>query len=84
VITSVYNGGHEVLTHGLDGWVVRDPRDAAAMARWLLALRDEDRRVRMRDAARRTAEQHPVEEKLSAVAAILEDVAERKGRAVRP
>jgi UDP-glucose:(heptosyl)LPS alpha-1,3-glucosyltransferase len=54
VITSARCGASEVLEHGANGFVVDDPVDAAAIARFAAELADSSRRSAMRRAAART------------------------------
>lgn len=78
VVTTVTNGGCEVLTHGRDGWLINDPRDLASMADALLDLRDPARLAAMKSAAYATALRHPIQSKLAAIADVLEQVVREK------
>jgi UDP-glucose:(heptosyl)LPS alpha-1,3-glucosyltransferase len=73
VVTSNRNGAAEVLTPGTDGLVIPDPRDAAALAEALAALRDPVRRAAMGARARATALRYswqgPLEKTLEVYAA---------------
>src|SRR5262249_52019469 len=56
VITSVNNGGSQIITEGVDGFVLSDPNDAATLAHHLGDLHGHsDLRFRMGENARRTA-----------------------------
>lgn len=38
VITSVQNGGSQIITNGVDGFVLQNPEDASRLAEWIRAL----------------------------------------------
>ncbi len=57
VITSVNNGGSQIITEGTDGFVLRDPRDSSALANLLCRLYQQpDLRRRVGENATRTAQ----------------------------
>jgi len=72
VITSRYNGVSELLTPGCEGDVVNDPADAAELRQALEPLMDRDRRRSMAIAARRLAEQQPLERNFGEIVRIYE------------
>jgi UDP-glucose:(heptosyl)LPS alpha-1,3-glucosyltransferase len=71
VLTTRANGGSEVLTDGVDGWVLRDGGDVARAAEVLLGLESAARRAEHRAAARATAARHTLDDKLRQVEEIL-------------
>jgi UDP-glucose:(heptosyl)LPS alpha-1,3-glucosyltransferase len=57
VITSVNNGGSQIITEGTDGFVLSDPRDSAALANLLRRLYQQpDLRRSIGESAARTAQ----------------------------
>jgi len=80
VITSVNNGGSQIITEGVDGFVLRDPNDAATLARHLGDLHDHsDIRFRMGENALRAAEAYSWDNNAAAVWQFLNEVAAKKG-----
>ena len=71
VITTRTNGGHEVLHHGLDGWVVDDADQFEALAEGLLHLVDPAHLPAAQQAARATAGQNTLTGALEKVEQIL-------------
>ena len=68
VITSVNNGGSQIITEGTDGFVLKDPNDAATLARHLKDLCDDpDLRRRIGENARRTVEAYTWDRNAEAV-----------------
>lgn len=57
-ITTRYNGVSELLTPGVDGYVLDEPTDAAGLDAALMALADSSRRAAMGRAARELALRH--------------------------
>jgi glycosyltransferase involved in cell wall biosynthesis len=56
VITSVNNGGSQIITEGVDGFVLPDPRDITALSSLVRRLyADPDLRLRVGENAARTA-----------------------------
>jgi UDP-glucose:(heptosyl)LPS alpha-1,3-glucosyltransferase len=47
VISTVFNGATEIMTDGVHGFVVPDPRDTRAIADAMVKLDDADRRAAM-------------------------------------
>jgi len=80
VVTTRNNGAHELITHGRDGWVVDNPRQAEAMAECILEMKSGDRVVSMKMEARRVALEHPLTGKLEATEQVLLDVARQLAR----
>ena len=79
VITSVNAGVSQIITDGVDGFVLKDPNDAATLASHLKNLREHaDVRVRMGENARRTSEAYTWERNASAVWQFLNEVVSRK------
>lgn len=71
VITTKSNGGHEILHHGVDGWVVDEADDLEALAEGLLYLIDPTQLAAAKQAARATAEQNTLTAVLAKVEHIL-------------
>ncbi len=66
LITSVNNGGSQVITDGTDGFVLRDPRDSNALANLLRRLYQQpDLRRRIGENAARTAQAYTWERNAS-------------------
>src|SRR5262249_47487957 len=79
VITSVSNGGSQILTDGADGFVLNDPEDAVALARLLKDLHEHpDSRLRIGENARRTAEVYSWDRNAAAAWEFLNEVASRR------
>ena len=79
-ITSLNNGGSQIITNGLDGFVLKDPGDAVALADYLRNLRQHpDLRSRIAENARRTAEAYSWERTTAAAWQLLSEVASRRG-----
>lgn len=55
VVTTERCGTSELMTNGVEGWLVDDPRNHHALAEAMAALADRDRRNRMASAAASTA-----------------------------
>jgi glycosyltransferase involved in cell wall biosynthesis len=59
VITSVNNGGSQIITEGVDGFVLPDPRDVTALSSLVRRLyADPDLRLRVGENAARTAQSY--------------------------
>ena len=83
VITSVNNGGAQAITEAVDGFVLRDPRDSAALARLLRQLCEQpDLRRRIGENAARTAQAYTWERNARETWAFLLSALERKRRQV--
>lgn len=79
VITSANNGGSQIITESLDGFVLKDPNDAATLARHLKNLYEHpDLQLRVGENARRTAEVYTWERNAAAVWEFLKQVAAKK------
>ena len=79
VITSVSAGVSQSITDGVDGFVLKDPGDAVALAGYLKTLREHpDLRLRIGQSARRTAEACTWERNAAAVWQFLNEVASKK------
>lgn len=79
VITSVNAGVSQIITDGVDGFVLKDPNDAATLRSHLKNLREHaDLRVRMGENARRTSEAYTWERNAAAVWQFLNEAAARK------
>ena len=74
VIASGQAGVSEVITHGVDGLILEDPRDAAALARLISELySDSALRKRLGENARRTACQYTWSRNAEQLAAMFEE-----------
>lgn len=79
VITSLNNGGSQIITDGVDGFVLRDPNDAATLAGHLKNLQEHpDLGRRVGENARRTTEAYSWDRNAAAVWEFLKDVASKK------
>jgi UDP-glucose:(heptosyl)LPS alpha-1,3-glucosyltransferase len=59
VITSVNNGGSQIITEGVDGFVLPDPRDVTALSSLVRRLYEHpDLRLRVGESAARTAQSY--------------------------
>lgn len=84
VITSVFAGASQIITHGVDGFVLRDPEDALALAGHLKNLQEHpELRLCIGENARRTAEAYAWERNAAAVWELLNEVTSKK-RATSP
>jgi UDP-glucose:(heptosyl)LPS alpha-1,3-glucosyltransferase len=75
VVTSRFNGAGELLTPGVDGYLVQDPADAEELAETLTPLLAADRRRAMSIAARRLAEQHSLDHNCDQIVAVYQECA---------
>jgi UDP-glucose:(heptosyl)LPS alpha-1,3-glucosyltransferase len=79
VITSSQNGGCEIITDGVDGFVLTEPRDSCKLAGLIALLyRDRDRRQRVGEAAAKTAQQYTWDENARQLEEVFRDVIRRK------
>ncbi len=81
ILTTRQNGGSEVLTHGVDGWVLDDPRDIRRITDCLLSMRKPDLLSSMKSAAAALAAKHTLTCALESVETILLEAADRKRQA---
>lgn len=72
VITTRFNGTSELMTDGLEGFVIDTPRDTEALAERMLRLFDADLRLKMGAEARRLAEQHTLERNFEEIMTVFE------------
>lgn len=70
VITTRYNGCSEIITDGVEGFAVDQPRDIAAFVEAIEELLDASRRMEMGRAARELALEFPLERNFEAVAEV--------------
>ena len=77
-ITTQFNGAGEVLTDGVDGYVVPDAADDRQLATRMRMLIDPGLRRRMGDAARRLALEYSLDRNCEQVIAIYHELAGRK------
>lgn len=61
VVTTRFNGASELMSEGREGFLLDAPSDVVRLAQTMHELMDADLRRVMGDAARRTAEEHPLE-----------------------
>jgi len=61
VVTTKFTGASEIITHGVDGFVVSEPRDIKGILEATQALLDKRRRDDIGLAARALAEKYPLE-----------------------
>ncbi len=81
VITSRLNGVAELLTEGVEGWVVSDPANVDELLARLEPMFDPSLRTGMGQAARALALEHTLERNVNEVLSVYEEVISR--RAVR-
>ncbi len=77
VITTLANGGHEIIDQGIDGWVVDSPRNTHQIAVYLGELLGENKRTSMSKAAIAKARKHLLRKKLEKIESILSGVADQ-------
>ena len=78
VVTSRYNGAGELLTPGVEGYVIDDPANAQELAAALQPLMDPQRRRAMSQAARRLAERHTLEHNFRQIEQVYLEVRSRR------
>jgi glycosyltransferase involved in cell wall biosynthesis len=79
VIVSSANGTCEIITDGADGLILADPTDAATLARMIRRLcEDREFRERLGENAAKTAQQYTWERNGRDLAAIFEEILQRK------
>lgn len=77
-ITSVNNGGSQIITDGVDGFVLEDPGDAVALADHIRNLQQHpDLRFRIAENARRTAETYSWERTAATAWQFLKEIASK-------
>lgn len=78
-IVSTENGTSEIITHGVDGLILVDPRDAAGLAAMVrLLYKDEPFRTRLGERAAERARQYTWERNGRELGAIFEEILQRK------
>ena len=77
-VTTRFNGAAELLTEGVDGYVISDPADDVDLADRLRTLMDPAVRRRMGEAARKLALQHSLDRNCDEIVAIYREIAGRK------
>ena len=83
-VTSSHNGAGELLTHGVDGFVIDDPGDWESLAGHLATLADPQTHARVSAAGRRLAERYPLANNYRAVMDLWEQTAGGSEREERP
>jgi len=78
VVTSRFNGAAELMTPGLEGFVVNDPGDDRELADCLRPLMDAACRRTMGRAARELATEHPLERNCRELIEVYEEVLGRR------
>jgi len=73
VITSRFNGAAELMTSGVQGWVLNDPRDAEELARRMESLLDPGLRKTMSAAARELGSGQSLEKNFVQIEEILQE-----------
>jgi UDP-glucose:(heptosyl)LPS alpha-1,3-glucosyltransferase len=79
VITSRFNGASELMTPGVHGWIIDDPRDARELARRMESLMNPGPRGAMSVAARELGSRHSQENNFARIEEII-DGTPRNGR----
>ena len=81
VVVSEANGTSEIITHGVDGFILKDPADSSALASMIRRLyEDGDLRASMGERAAVKMQQYTWERNGRELAAILEEILRRKPR----
>jgi UDP-glucose:(heptosyl)LPS alpha-1,3-glucosyltransferase len=75
VVTTRFDGAGELMTNGQEGFILDDPRDAAALAGALTKLLDKPTRARMSAAARQLAGRHTSDRNFEEILAVFRRVA---------
>jgi UDP-glucose:(heptosyl)LPS alpha-1,3-glucosyltransferase len=79
-IVSSQAGVSEIVTHGVDGFILDDPRDSRKLAELISLLRnDEALRQRIGEAAAKTAQQYTWDENARQLDKLFREVLRRKG-----
>jgi len=79
VITSVNNGGSQAITEGVDGFVLKDPRDSAALGQLLRRLYEQpELRQQIGENAARTASAYTWDRNAAQTMEFLEAALQRK------
>lgn len=81
VVTTRCNGASELMQDGQQGYVLDDPADVNALAAHLESLLDRDLRARMGQHARTLAEAHTLAHNFRQLAAMYEEIAQRRSAA---
>jgi len=84
VVTSRFNGVSELMTPGIEGYVLRDPADHRELVEYLRQLMDARHREAMARAARNVAEMHPLDANFESIFKLYEYVVERKEKGLSP
>ena len=77
-VTTQFNGAGELLTEGVDGFVLGDPADDAQLADRLRQLLDPTLRRRMGEAARQLALRHTLDSNCEQIVTIYYEIAARQ------
>lgn len=83
VVSTRATGVDELMTEGVEGFLVSDPRETEAMARHLTKLLDPNLRQQMGGAARRLALQHSFAHNCDAIEAVYVEAASHRNPASR-
>jgi UDP-glucose:(heptosyl)LPS alpha-1,3-glucosyltransferase len=75
VITSPRSGAAEILTHGRDGYILRDPEDPSELATAIDSLAEPSRQHRWEGAARETAERFTYQAQVDNLMAVYRELA---------
>jgi UDP-glucose:(heptosyl)LPS alpha-1,3-glucosyltransferase len=82
IVTSRFNGAGELVTPGVEGYIVEDPANADELACYLADLLDAEKRREMGIAARKLAEDHSLERNCDEILAVYrEQMGRRYARA---
>ncbi len=74
VITTADNGASEIISHGGNGFIQKDARNASELAEYLRECMLSNKRVKMGKAARNTAEGFTLEKNLDETLALFHQV----------
>lgn len=78
VITTVFSGAGELISDGVEGFVIKDPRDVDALAEKILHFADETVRAAAFQVSTRLASQYSIENNVSKMLKLIEEIVERK------
>ena len=78
VITTKDNGSSELITDGVEGFVLSSPRDTEELSRRIVELADPELRARLSGAARALAERYSLQRNLEEITRVYEEFSEKR------
>jgi UDP-glucose:(heptosyl)LPS alpha-1,3-glucosyltransferase len=79
-VTTRFNGAGELLTEGIDGFILSDPADDAQLADRIRQLLDPALRRRMSEAARQMTQKHTLDDNCERIIGVYEEIIHKKQR----